>query len=361
MIPSIKILTSAIGYGTYFPALLVKKNFERMGMAAEILLFERLYNTEKKKLFRDTAEAFATNFKLAQLANKVPVDYRASTDESQVNARYADWSKETSIHFVCFSGLWFEILKDFRPASTQIKISCCRMDAGHAHTWVNHSRLAIDDVYYFFDMAKQQINYRFEIPAFSCRPYMERDNSILIHGGGWALGDFIASTTGLVAKGYHRNIIIRNSEDFDAEEAGTTFFMNDPLWDMVGNADQKESFPAIGKMTTANMIDYANQDHYHPILDLVNTGKAMVSKPGGMTFADALITCTPIFYLEPLGENEMGNSVIIETLKIGMSFKKWEREGFDPRYLTLFHENLKRLKRETPDFVAAYIEKNSFS
>lgn len=355
---SIKILTSVIGYGTYFPALLVKKKLESLGFEVELFIFERLYSQEKKKLFYESAEAFATNFKLARLANKVHVDYHASTDVAQVKDLYGKWSKDKSIHFLCFSGLWFEVLKNYAPNVTKVKISCCRMDAGNAHTWVNRSHLDIDNMYYMFDVTSRSINYRFEVPSFVSLPYNERKNEVIIHGGGWGLGDFIKSTQGIVSKGYHRNIVIRNSEDYNSGEVGTTFFMNDPHWDILCYPNREESFPSIGKITEGEVTDYADNDKYHPILDLVNTSKAIISKPGGMTLADSLISCTPMFYLEPLGENEIGNSVIIDMLKIGMSFKNWEKEGFNPRYLSLFHENLKILKRKTPDFVLSYLKKN---
>lgn len=360
MKPSIKILTSAIGYGTYFPALLVKKKLESLGFEAELFIFERLYSPEKKKLFYESAEAFATNFKLAQLANKVPVDYQASTNIAEIQTLYDRWSEDASIHFLCFSGLWFKILKNFASATTTIKISCCRMDAGNAHTWINHANLEIDEVYYMFDVASRSVNYRFEIPSFFCLPYNERKNDVVIHGGGWGLGDFIKSTSGLVLKGYHRNIIIRNNDDYNSKEIDATFFMNDPHWDILFNDNHGESFPSFGKIIEGEIIDYVDNDKYHPILDLVNTSKAIISKPGGMTLADSLISCTPLFYLEPLGENEIGNSIVIDMLKIGMSFKKWEKKGFDPRYLTLFHKNLKNLKRKIPDFVLTYLEANEY-
>ncbi|GEM62213.1 hypothetical protein SF1_01950 [Sphingobacterium faecium NBRC 15299] len=351
---TLKILTSLIGYGIYLPAQIIQQQLAASGIASEILIFEWLYDQEKKKIFSDSAAAYADNYKLAQLATKIPVNYQASTDPKLVEKLYQQWTQEEQTHFLCLSGLWFAILKNYHPPFAQKTIHCCRMDAGHAHTWSNHQQLTIDRSYFLFDIQHKKINYAFHIPELKNITYAERSKNVVIHGGGWGLGDFITKTAALAEAGYHRNILIKSLNKYRPEDPETSFYLNDPDWDFLNKTSSSEPFPAIGHIHQLDHISYRHQEHYHPALDLINQSKAIISKPGGMTLTDSLITGTPLIYLEPMGENEEGNAVIVDENKIGMSFEKWKDENFNLEPIRELHENIVKLQSNLPDFIATF-------
>lgn len=229
------------------------------------------------------------------------------------------------------------------------------MDAGDAKTWANTARVHIRKTYSFFDLGRREIGYRFHIPALDARPYQERDRSVIVHGGGWALGNFMEKTRVLENKSYQQKIIIRDWADYDPARKNVSFYLNDPSWDPLTNADPGNLFPRLGAISEPMVIQYLPASNYHPALDLMNAGRAVISKPGGMTLADAIITETPFIYLEPMGSHEQGNQLLIDALKIGTSFHAWEQSDFSDRLLAEFHANISRLKKDIPDFVPCYL------
>ncbi|MEN5086526.1 hypothetical protein ABE426_08655 [Sphingobacterium faecium] len=351
---SLKILTSLIGYGIYLPAQIIQQQLAASGIASEILVFEWLYDAEKKKTFSDSAAAYADNYKLAQLAAKIPVNYQASTDPALVERLYQQWMQEEQTHFLCLSGLWFAILKNYHPPFALKTINCCRMDAGQAHTWSNEHQLVIDRSYFLFDIQLKKINYAFHIPELKHIPYAKRSKNIVIHGGGWGLGDFITKTAALADAGYHRNILIKSLNKYRPDDTQTSYYLNDPDWDILNKNSSSSPFPAIGHIHHRDDISYFHHDHYHPVLDLINQSKAIISKPGGMTLTDSLITGTPLIYLDPMGENEEGNAVIVNENKIGMSFEKWKNDNFSLQTIHELHKNIVTLQSDLPDFIATF-------
>ncbi|HEY0058556.1 MAG TPA: hypothetical protein VGB56_05435, partial [Flavisolibacter sp.] len=138
------------------------------------------------------------------------------------------------------------------------------------------------------------------------------------------------------------------------QEELTAFFINDPAWDPLLNATD-EGFPPLGAVGSEG-IEYSYCTEHHPALSLINESKAVVSKPGGMTLIDAIITETPFIYLEAMGTNEEGNTVLIDHYGLGMPYEQWKESGFSPQILEECHRNIRKLKAVLPDFVDSYIK-----
>lgn len=56
-----------------------------------------------------------------------------------------------------------------------------------------------------------------------------------------------------------------------------------------------------------------------------------------------------------MGENEKGNQILIERLKIGTSFNAWQQEKFSNEMLLEFHENIERIKIDLHELVSKII------
>ncbi len=229
------------------------------------------------------------------------------------------------------------------------------MDAGDANTWANGNQIKTDHSYSFFHLASRKIKYTFRIPSLINSLYSRRENAVVVHGGGWGLGNFIQKTAVLEKKEYCRKIIIKNLSDFNPAQKKSVYYLNDPDWDPLTNENPANIFPPLGRIINNNHIEYVYFPDHHASLKLINESKAVISKPGGMTLADAIITETPFIYLEPMGANEEGNKILIDQYKIGTSFNEWEKNGFSDQRLQEFHINIGRLKKNLPDFVSGYI------
>ncbi len=351
----ISILTSALGYGVYVPAKIVQRQLAAMGIPSSCYIIEGLLNQDKRKIFQETKSAFASNFRLAQLATKMPIDYTPGLDPAAVQALYQEWDRKQVSNFLCLSGLWFEVLKDYQALSGHKNIRCCRMDAGHAPTWLNRNNISIGKTYYFFDLEAGKVNYTLNIPSLNPTDFINRPDKLLIHGGGWGLGDYTTKTQEVTTRGYQRKIILNDMSDYDPHDNRTEFYVSDARWDPLENKDDAPAFPPLAKIRSGHVKEYMQFADHHVPLKLMSDCKAVISKPGGMTLLDAIITATPFIYLEPMGPNEAGNQKLIDELKIGASFEAWKKNDFSSELLIRFHENITILRNNLPDFVLTFI------
>ena len=162
-------------------------------------------------------------------------------------------------------------------------------------------------------------------------------------------------TTQQLPQNIRKNILIKDLLNDVPQKEKTTFYINDPNWNPINNGFGVNHFPRLGEIISNDTIVYSNNDEYHSVLDLIVDSKAIISKPGGMTIVDSIITGTPLMYLEPMGENEQGNQILIERLKIGTSFNAWKEENFSNNMLLEFHENIEKIKIDLPDLISKII------
>ena len=352
---SLVILSSMMGYGVYLPARIVNRQLSAAGIPSALYLIENLFTAEKKKTFLASRKAFGKNYRLAQLAAKVPVDYHSCIDQEAAHLLYEIWDQNGVTGFLCFSGLWLEVLEGYVPASGIKNIRCCRIDAGESPTWANRDYTKVDHLYYFSDLHNRTINYKLSIPSLQPVSYPDRHKAVVVHGGGWGLGDYVQKTKALEQAGYARKIILNDPSGFRPDENNTSFFVADPDWDPLVNAGAEQVFPPLGTIEDGQIL-YTYYPEHHTALKLVNESKAVISKPGGMTLVDAIITETPFIYLEPMGANEAGNTVLIDHYQLGASYAAWKESGFSEQLLLDCHHNIRTLKATLPDFVTCYQE-----
>ncbi|WP_420574459.1 hypothetical protein [Kordia sp.] len=349
-----KILTSLFGFGVYFPARIVANGLKIAEFDSEVLLIEHLFTDEKKKTFEASKIAFQKNYRLAKLATKLSIDTSEMFDLEKVETLFKQWKEAQVSEFLCFSGLWLNILSLYAEHNPKISIKLCRLDAGDAVTWRTNNKVSIQKTYSFLDLKRGYINYKLSIPSLNYISYENRETSVLIHGGGWALGDFL-DTTEQLPKNFTKKIMVKDISNELSQKKATQYYMNDPTWDPIRNKTHLTHFPGLRKIHSKNDVSYTHNSDYHMVLDLIMNSKAIISKPGGMTIVDAIITGTPLIYLEPMGENEEGNQILIERLHIGTSFERWQQENFSVKMLHEFHENIKKIKKELPDLVSRII------
>lgn len=352
--PPPKVLTSLFGYGVYFPARIVTNGLKAASFDSDILIIEDLFTNDKRKTFEESRKAFGKNYRLAKLATKLSIDSKEMFNPEKVETLFTKWKEEQVCHFLCFSGLWLSILSLYSKRNNSIQVNLCRLDAGEAVTWRNNDNVEINKTYSFLDLKEKKINYRLEIPTLNYTPYHKRESSVVIHGGGWGLGYFV-ETSELLPENITKKVLIKDISQYDSSKPNTTYYMNDPSWSLNEKTRTSSNFPKLGKIISRDNVSFIKNKDYHNSLDLIINCRAIISKPGGMTIADSIITETPLIYLDALGENEEGNQRLIEHLKIGTSFEKWRKEKFSSQMLLELHNNIEIIKNDIPGLVSKLI------
>ncbi|PTX58967.1 hypothetical protein C8N46_11136 [Kordia periserrulae] len=346
---SINILTSIIGYGIYFPALMVYERLKALQYNVHIYSIECYFNEQATAEFEQTKKAFQKDVRLAQIASRIPVKYTKKLSDEKTKALFTEWESHETTHFLCFSGLWLDTLQSYKQQHPTCVIDMCRVDSAVSATWEalkRHDNLIANDVS-FFNADTNDIKYVLNIPEIQPLPYSERENEVAMHGGGWDLGDFTQMTNHFT-NDYHVNLIVNASQELSKENI--TLYANQPNW----NPLYDEGFPPFGKIQNDSEIITKNYEKHPGILTVLLKSKAIVSKPGGMTLMDSLMTETPLLFLQSIGKNEQYNQQLWETLQLGISLEKWLESTQKDLLLQEMQSNLLEIKAKTPCFITTY-------
>ncbi|QHI38917.1 hypothetical protein IMCC3317_43170 [Kordia antarctica] len=348
---TINIVSSIIGYGVYFPALMIYEQLKTLGYEVNIYIIERFFDENAMTEFERTKAAFKKDVRLVQIASRIPVKYTKKLSDEKLETLFYEWKTNNSTHFLCFSGLWLETLQSYKKQQPNCTIDCCRVDSAVSSTWGKFAELneLITNDLSFFNASENKINYVLNIPEIQPLPYSERKNTVTIHGGGWDLGNF-ATTTEQFTQNYHVNLIV-NDLKIASKIENSTLYANKPNW----NPLYENGFPPFGRIDSDRTIAFETNQKHPGILNVLAKSNAIVSKPGGMTLMDSLITETPLIFLKTVGKNENSNQKLWETLQLGISIETWQKSDKQATLLNEIHERIISIKKETPCFLKTYI------
>ena len=348
---NIAIVSSIIGYGIYFPALMIYKQLKALDYNVHIYIIERYFDEKATSEFERTKTAFKKDVRLAQIASRIPVKYTEKLSAEKTATLFEEWKTNNTTHFLCFSGLWLETLDKYKQQHPNCTIDACRVDSAVSSTWealTTHDNLITNDLS-FFNANANKINYVLNIPEIKPLPYSERNQHVSIHGGGWDLGDF-ASTTDQFTTNYHVNLIVNELQE--ASNKNMSLYANQPNW----NPLYTDGFPPFGRIDSDGNLAVKNYENHPGILTILAKSKAIVSKPGGMTLMDSLLTETPLIFLKSIGKNENSNKKLWESLQLGISIENWQENQQKSTILEEMHQRIVAIKKETPCFLKSYIQ-----
>lgn len=346
---TINILSSIIGYGVYFPALIIYEQLKALNYTVNIYSIERYFDEKATSEFERTKTAFKKDVRLVQIASRIPVKYTKKLSKEKTEVLFQEWSENNTTHFLCFSGLWLETLQTYKKQQPNCVIDACRVDSAVSSTWeslLRHENLITNDVS-FFNAATNKINYVLNIPEIEPLPYSERTNNVTIHGGGWDLGDFVSKTEQFT-EDYHVNLIVNAIQELSTENI--SLHANQPNW----NPLYDDGFPPFGRIDAASKLVTKNYTKHPGILTILSKSKAIVSKPGGMTLMDSLISETPLLFLKTVGKNENSNKKLWETLQLGISLETWQESEQKDELLQEMQSRILAIKTKTPCFLKTY-------
>ncbi len=346
---TINIISSIIGYGVYFPALIIYEQLKALNYNVNIYIIERYFDEKATSEFERTKTAFKKDVRLVQIASRIPVKYTKKLSDEKTTALFKEWANNNTTHFLCFSGLWLETLQAYKQQHPMCVIDSCRVDSAVSSTWealLRHDQLIRNDVS-FFNAEANKINYVLNIPEVKPLPYSERTKNVTIHGGGWDLGDF-ASTTNQFTENYHVNLIVNDIQE--SSDKNITLYANQPNW----NPLYTDGFPPFGRIDSDLKLTTTTYQKHPGILTVLAKSNAIVSKPGGMTLMDSLIAETPLIFLKSVGKNENSNKKLWETLQLGVSIEAWQQSDQKDTILHKMQERIIAIKKETPCFLTTY-------
>ncbi|HWO65568.1 MAG TPA: hypothetical protein VNO31_36605 [Umezawaea sp.] len=341
----IEILTSGVALGVHVPGLLLADRLREQGVDATVTVLERLLPAAKLRTTAEMKVAFHRDFRLARAGSRVASDPVAAVDPSAVSSQMARWRAEQVRQFVVFSGFWLRLVERYlSTCSVRPRVDVCHVDSvlspsfrrapdvGARRIWLAHADSG-------------RVPCSIPVTRRPPLPWRDRENRLLVHGGGWGMGTYRGEVGGLRSQGFELDVIAYEAADVSDEDGGVRYHMMDPDW----HPWLDVGYPPFGEVVPGTAPEFRRGSGHHGSFDLCRRALATVSKPGGGTLLDSLWSATPIVFLDPFGDHERRNADLWRGLGFGLSFEDWKASGFDVGLLGAAHEALVAA-RDVPDY-----------
>ena len=306
------LLGSTVALGVYVPALTVKKQLESRGYQADLFTMEELY-TGKESVMEETKKHFHEDFRLAKFSYRIPTRNRTVIDPEKKEQFLETLRKKPYDTIITFSGFWAEILKELRERCPEMRghLYAIHMDAGKSHSWDGVSREDLRNLW-LYRLEEQAVYCTLEKPVIN----NQRRKRILVHGGGWGIGEYQTYVQQLNLQGWTVDRIVYYPQEADPKDSVNTHYLLDPAWKP--DAGKKE-YPRLLKMEQGEWIPFEeSREKRNPITVLMEQDLAVLSKPGGGTLADSLSHTVPLLFAPPLASYEADNQELWELKGFGM-------------------------------------------
>ncbi|GAA3567342.1 hypothetical protein [Kribbella ginsengisoli] len=344
----IEILTSGVALGVHVPGLLLADRLAEQGQAANVSVLERLMPPETLATTARSKQAFHRDFRIALAGQKLARDASVATEEAAVTALLDDWHARRVTRFVVFSGFWLPLVERYIAQYGEVPVDVCHVDsvqspsfdkAGPTSLPVRHIWLA--------DADNLTIPCSIPVSRDAAVPWREREQRLLVHGGGWGMGTYRERADDLLQAGFELDVVAY--EDRDLSTKGVRYFMIDPEW----HPWLDDGYPPFGQVVAGRPTTFHQRSGHHGSFDLCRQALATVSKPGGGTLLDSLWSATPTVLLEPFGPHEQRNADLWIELGFGISFERWQQKGFAVEVLEDLHKAL--VAADVPDYSQALL------
>lgn len=363
LVRGVGILCSGFGLGFYIPGLLVSEKLRGMSIATSVEVFESLLPDDKIQMVEKNREAYHRNFRVALASQKVPGDTRDSMDLSAVHALFARWQKSDCQNFICLSGHWVHVLDLYRekhPDET-IHADLLYLDADLTPSWKWLRKLKPD--YASATGYREARLYKGGAVAYSIDtnsdapvPYAQREQRLVVHGGGWGIGTFQDRVSDLEAMGYGLDVVCYAKSEAVGGCPSRRYFMDDPNWRTWHRNEIGElTLPPFGEVTASfQAAAFTPQRGCHGLHRIIRSALGIVSKPGAGTLIDSLGAATPLIMLEPFGPHEERNAEVWLAAGFGVCYNMWAEAGYPASMLVKVHQNLLAQRSKSKDYAQEY-------
>ena len=353
---AVTILTSGVGLGVYIPALLIQRQLRQLHFDADVEVLENYYTPARKQGHLAHKKAHHESFALAQMAHRMARDVQDCLDADRTEHLMRQWRVERRDYFIVWSGFWLPIVERYRQLlGAPIHVDHCRIDAAISASFKIFPHLQSSGrPIWLWNWEEKRIIHEIPVTDSAPVPFVERENRLAVHGGGWGIGTYRSKIPDLEQTGYALDVVIHEPDEARHKRPGDRCFMMDPEWHPWAG-----EFPPMAEVVDQRNIIYKRSPDVHSLYYVIRRCKAIVSKPGGCTLIDSLNSATPVILLEPYGYAEESNARIWEYLGFGISYPAWQATGYDGAVLEKLHANIMSRARTGIDYPRAYAEQFS--
>lgn len=361
----VAILCSGFGLGFYVPGLLIRDKLRRLGIQANLEVFESLLPEAKILMVERNRRAYHESFQVALTSQKVPTDTRTSIDALAMESLLAKWKTEDCRDFICISGHWVNVLDAYRAVRSDksIRADLLYLDVELSPSWKWLHKLRPEyakgyNEVRFYDPAQMDVRYSIDMNMEQPLPFEARQKRLVVHGGGWGIGTYQQRIPDLEAAGYGLDIACYARTEAVSGLSTRRYFMDDPAWrTWHRDAEGEHTFAPFDEVTLAGPDKFEPQRRCHGIYRVMRSALGIVSKAGAGTLIDSFGSATPLIMLEPFGPHEQRNAQVWLAARFGVPYHVWAYAGYPDSMLQELHHNLLTRRQEVKDYAEDYAQR----
>ncbi len=354
---SVGVLTASNGLGSYVPAVTFQRALRRLGIDATLVVLESLFSAAGQDKLRRLKTLFQRDWTFAVGALRLTSGVQAEIDAEQVKALFARWHQQGLHRFVVFSGHWLPTLEAFAASGGVVSIHCVLLDVQPAPSWTHLSTTTLHHhTVCVFDPETGRPRFRWSLP-YPCVPWHDRAPRVVIHGGGWEIGDFTA-TLNLVRRSPFVIDFITGNAQLKPGQGERRLQLPSDWWPWQSQPESEAPFPPLEEVLPDQFRTIPTTAQCPALQTLIAHSQGIVSKPGGATLLDSVTTATPILFTTPYGEHERANQVAWLTSKFGITLEDWAQNDFALAPLREMHAQLADLWGTVPEYANVYAAEN---
>jgi hypothetical protein len=325
----------------------MSRNLNERGYPSEINVFEDLLHPDKYTNIEKTKEKFRNNFAFALMAQRLAKDPTPYLQSEYLVKRFSEWDRVKVKAFIVLSGFWIPVIDLYLATRvhSNTRTLLCHLDSAESTSWSLYSHKSTNyEHIWFCNWGRNEINFQLPADRKLIRPFNKRENSLIVHGGGWGIGTYRESIERLENAAYALDIIVYQVSDIKEWGELNRYYLLDI-----------KHLPSLSRLGKENE-QVCKQESVAYVQVLIENCKGIVSKPGAGTLIDSLAYATPLIYLAPFGRYEEKNALLWKNYGLGISFEEWGQMNFSEEYLEKVHQNLVEVKNATPNFIDFFIK-----
>jgi hypothetical protein len=349
LVSGMVILCASAGLGTYTPAVQFYRYLCAQGRHVSIEVLECLFPPEKLSQIQAARQRFQNDYRFALASRRAlrlqsPAD---SVDPDKRSVLLNRWRHDQQSRFIVFSGFWLPLLKEYQESlGTEIAVDCVQMEVVLSPSWRAHLKdYPFPTRVIWLYSASQGSVLQTLLPAASAAP-TRRSRRLVVHGGGWQLGNYDSSLPALVGAGY--SLLVGRSQDQPCVSLpNVQYFRVRSRWE-TWTAQPGDYPPA--ELYGGGVFSPPEDAGSHWLLQQIMSSSGVVSKPGGATLLDSLAAGSPLIFTSPYGETEAQNARLWCSLGLGMTLVDWERSDYSEELLGQAQERLANARAALPSY-----------
>jgi hypothetical protein len=292
------------------------------------------------------------------MGQKTARDIRHNLDRKVVEQLLKKWKQENRKRFIVLSGFWIPVLEEYNAFSGfyGLHADLVHLDCAASTSWqLYDTRQSGFNHVWMANFDQGTLEYRLDVaPRILPVEFLQRDNRVIVHGGGWGIGTYRETLDELDKAGIQLDVLAYEYRDCSEARPSMRILMIDPDWMPWIREGTRHTFPPLGEVRNGRPTDYKANGSFPEVYDFIRRCKAIVSKPGAGTLIDSFSSATPLIFLNPFGSYEQKNSLLWERLGFGISFQKWRDAGFSMEIVTALHQNILQHRPHVKNFIEEY-------